>query len=64
MAYMMPALFFLLDLLEEDLLPMTCPASLTTVAELTLAATILVKQQQHANGLQVVGCAPGTCLHR
>ncbi len=36
----MPALFLLLDLLMEDLLPMTCPASLTTVAEQPLAAKI------------------------
>lgn len=57
MAYVMPALFLLLDLLVKDSLPMTCPASLTTVAEQPLAAKISCEAAT-GSGLQMLGaCA-------
>jgi hypothetical protein len=60
MAYAMPALFLLLDLLVEDLSRMACPAQLETVAETPLAAKI---SSEAATASEGGLCPPGTCLH-
>ena len=61
MAYAMPALFLLLNLLVEDLLTMACPAQLKTVAERPRAAKIFSEAATANKGRSLL--APGRSWH-